>query len=274
MSISEEQFIETFKNSLPRVSVKLLGGQLYPPEFIKEVKVMPLTLAAEKRVLTQDYTNNSYKLIYDIVQDGLLTKIDLSALYLFDLEYLFNQIRIMTHGSKVNINYTCPHCSTKSDVEFDVSIVDINPPEKIEDIRYEMKDINLILEIPTVKRYFDTNDLLHSDVFINTQKTSAQKIKIVRPEDVDKEFIVQLAPLIAYVKSMSGQEIVTPQDYAYLILYILSLSRSRLLSLRTVFEAKSKVFNIQHEFKCPKCNTISTITLNDLGSEYFFPSNE
>ena len=272
--MTEEQFIEAFKNSLPRVSVKLLGGQLYPPEFTKEVKVMPLTLAAEKRVLTQDYSNNSYKLIYDIVQDGLLTKIDLQSLYLFDLEYLFNQIRIMTHGSKVNVNYTCPACSTKSDFDFDLSIVDINPPEKISDIQYEMKDINLTLEIPTVKKYFDANDLLHSDVFINTQKNLTSKIKIIQPDDIDKEFIVQLSPLIAYVKSISGQEIKDVQDYAYLILYILSLSRSKLLSLRNVFETKSKIFNIQHDFKCPKCGKVNKITLNDLGSEYFFPSNE
>jgi len=131
-----------------------------------------LTLAAEKRILSQDYQNDSYQMLLDIISASLIQKMDISYWYMFDVDYVFNQIRIITHGSAVNLKYTCPVCKATTDTSVDLSIVDINPVKSIEDITFESKDPNVVFVIPTVKKYREVIDLFNSDIFITNVKNA------------------------------------------------------------------------------------------------------
>lgn len=270
--LTDEQFMDVFKEVLPKINVKLLGQNVYDANSPKEIKIVPLTLAAEKRILSQDYQNDSYQMLLDIISASLIQKMDISYWYMFDVDYVFNQIRIITHGSTVNLKYTCPVCKATTDTSVDLSIVDINPVKSIEDITFESKDPNVVFVIPTVKKYREVIDLFNSDIFITNVKNAQSKLKVVSPEDIDKTLISDLGPLAAYVTKFLNQEITGTQDYVYLILFLLSLTRNKLSSLRTALDTRNKVFSLEKKFKCPKCGTVSTISISDLGVEYFFPS--
>ena len=272
--IKKEEMLDIFKNSLPKTTVELIGSNIYKPEIPKMIKVSPLSLQDEKQILTQDYGNDYYKIILNIVEHGIVTPININDLYLFDIDYLFNIIRIQTHGSTVPIEYTCPHCKTKNSFSFDLSAADINKPTKIQDItqKYKIKDIDIEFSIPTVKVRNNVMRYIHNKEFKDKIKKLATETKLIHPDAIDDSILSDLSIIFSYISKLNNETIETDEDYVYAIFLILSLTREDLLLIRNKINKITKIFNIEHTYKCKKCSKDITISLSDLGSEYFFPT--
>jgi len=210
----------------------------------------------------------------NIVEHGVVTPVNIEDLYLFDIDYLFNIIRIQTHGSTVPIEYTCPHCKKKNTYNFDLSQADINKPETLEDITQgiDLKHVNIEFRIPTVKIRNNIMKYINNDEFIEKLKSLAVETKAINKDSVDANILNDLSIIFSYINKFNGENIETEEDYMYAILFILSLTREDLLSIRNKISKITKIFDIKHTYKCSKCGKDVTISLSDLGSEYFFPT--
>ena len=266
--------MDIFKNSLPRTTIELIGSTVYKPEIPKMIKVSPLSLQDEKQILTQDYGNDYYKIILNIVEHGIVTPININDLYLFDIDYLFNIIRIQTHGQTVPVEYTCPHCKKKNTYNFDLSQADINKPKAIDDIiqKIKVKNVDIEFKMPTVKVRNTVIRYINNNEFKTKLKNLAKETKMVNPEAIDSSILNDLSIIFSYINKFNNEIIENDDDYVYVILFILSLTREDLLQIRNNISKMTKIFDIKHIYKCSKCSKDINISLSDLGSEYFFPT--
>ena len=97
------------KIELPLSRVKLPSG--------KSIQIRPFTVKEEKLLLLINQDNNSVKDINDIIRQVINNctegKVDSYKLPMFDMEYLFTELRKVSVGETIDYIYTCPSCSMK-----------------------------------------------------------------------------------------------------------------------------------------------------------------
>lgn len=162
------------KIDLPIFELKLISQPepiKFRPFLVKEEKLLLMALQSGKE---EDILNT----IKQVVNNCLLTEIDISKLPIFDIEYLFLNIRARSIGEKVETYYMCrnvvgkkqnedgeeeeQHCMHMMPIE--VNILEIKPP--IDDLPtkiYLTKEIGLKLDFPTLRNYKSIENMLLSE---------------------------------------------------------------------------------------------------------------
>ena len=95
----------------------------YRPFLVKEQKILILAMENEDQEQILDAITNTIKAC-------LITKVDMSTLALFDIEYLFLQIRARSISEEIEMRVTCgDDGETTVDVKFMVDDVKVNFPK-------------------------------------------------------------------------------------------------------------------------------------------------
>ena len=274
--LNEQSMIDIFKNSLPVTTLELLGSNIYPQEMQKEVKTQPLSLQSEKQVLTQDYQDNTYGLIIDLVRAGIQSAIDFDNLYLFDIEYLFNAIRISTHGSHLSVSTKCPSCGNTNNTNVDLSVININKPNTLDDIssKATINNVDFIIRYPTVKHYEDTIKIMNNVQFPDSVRQFIKNNNLANDKQIkqiDDQTVKDLNTVVSYIYSMQGQEIKTKEEMVFLCQFLLLLPENSLLEFVPKIQNIMKPFELKPEIVCSSCKTHYNIDIVDLGVDYFFP---
>ena len=111
----------------------------YRPFLVKEQKLLILAMENEDQEQILDAITNTIKAC-------LITKLDMSTLALFDIEYLFLQIRARSISEEIEMRVTCADDGeTTVDVKFMVDDVKVNYPKGHTNI-IELSD-NLTIEM-------------------------------------------------------------------------------------------------------------------------------
>ena len=111
----------------------------YRPFLVKEQKILILAMENEDQEQILDAITNTIKAC-------LITKIDMTTLALFDIEYLFLQIRARSISEEIEMRVTCADDGeTTVDVKFMVDDVKVNFPKGHTNI-IELSD-NLTIEM-------------------------------------------------------------------------------------------------------------------------------
>ena len=111
----------------------------YRPFLVKEQKILILAMENEDQEQILDAITNTIKAC-------LITKLDMSTLALFDIEYLFLQIRARSISEEIEMRVTCADDGeTTVDVKFMVDDVKVNYPKGHTNI-IELSD-NLTIEM-------------------------------------------------------------------------------------------------------------------------------
>jgi len=135
------------KIELPLSRVKLPSG--------KSIQIRPFTVKEEKLLLLINQDNNSVKDINDIIRQVINNctegKVDSYKLPMFDMEYLFTELRKISVGETIDYIYTCPSCSMKFETSVDLNNI------KVENIK-KSTDIKLDDEISFKMRYPSQQD--------------------------------------------------------------------------------------------------------------------
>ena len=95
----------------------------YRPFLVKEQKILILAMENEDQEQILDAITNTIK-------SCLITKVDMATLALFDIEYLFLQIRARSISEEIEMRVTCgDDGETTVDVKFMVDDVKVNFPK-------------------------------------------------------------------------------------------------------------------------------------------------
>ena len=136
--------------SLPQVNAPV--HRLKIPSSDKEIKFRPFLVKEEKVLLMAQETGNDQQ-IFDAVR-GLIENccfgdVDVEELPLFDIEYIFLQIRAKSIGEVSTIEVTCPDDGkTKVTVEVDLSKLEVTKPEGHDPKIQLTDDIGLMMAYP------------------------------------------------------------------------------------------------------------------------------
>ena len=123
----------------------------YRPFLVKEQKLLILAMENEDQEQILDAITNTIKAC-------LITKIDMATLALFDIEYLFLQIRARSISEEIEMRVTCADDGeTTVDVKFMVDDVKVNFPKGHTNIIKLSDDLTFEMQYPDLDYFAKIN---------------------------------------------------------------------------------------------------------------------
>ena len=123
----------------------------YRPFLVKEQKILILAMENEDQEQILDAITNTIKAC-------LITKIDMATLALFDIEYLFLQIRARSISEEIEMRVTCADDGeTTVDVKFMVDDVKVNYPKGHTNIIKLGGDLTIEMQYPDLDYFTKIN---------------------------------------------------------------------------------------------------------------------
>ena len=123
----------------------------YRPFLVKEQKILILAMENEDQEQILDAITNTIKAC-------LITKIDMATLALFDIEYLFLQIRARSISEEIEMRVTCADDGeTTVDVKFMVDDVKVNFPKGHTNIIELDNDLTIEMQYPDLDYFAKIN---------------------------------------------------------------------------------------------------------------------
>ena len=129
----------------------------YRPFLVKEQKILIIAMESQDEVQILDAIKN-------ILKNCINSRIKLDDLALFDIEYLFLQIRARSISEELKLKITCPDDGeTQVDVSFLANEVKVQFPDNHSNIIKLGNDITLEMKYPNLE-YFSTINFAKGDV--------------------------------------------------------------------------------------------------------------
>lgn len=137
------------------------------PSSKKAIKFKPFDVKAQKNLLIAQQSEDSTVMVdtlKSVIRDCIIDEIDVDSLAIFDLEFLFLQIRAKSVGEMVDLLFTCDECEEQTKLSFDLTKIQVITPEghtaKIDlgdnmGIVMKYPDISLLKKMDN----FDVNDV-------------------------------------------------------------------------------------------------------------------
>ena len=123
----------------------------YRPFLVKEQKILILAMENEDQEQILDAITNTIK-------SCLITKVDMATLALFDIEYLFLQIRARSISEEIEMRVTCADDGeTTVDVKFMVDDVKVNFPKGHTNIIKLSDDLTIEMQYPDLDYFAKIN---------------------------------------------------------------------------------------------------------------------
>ena len=123
----------------------------YRPFLVKEQKILILAMENEDQEQILDAITNTIK-------SCLITKVDMTTLALFDIEYLFLQIRARSISEEIEMRVTCADDGeTTVDVKFMVDDVKVNFPKGHTNIVKLDNDLTIEMQYPDLDYFTKIN---------------------------------------------------------------------------------------------------------------------
>ena len=231
----------TYELTLPSADVKVK----YRPFLVKEEKV--LLMASE--------TGNQKEMIQaikDIVGACTFNKINASTLPIFDLEYLFLQIRAKSVGEISKFKMLCPDDKeTYVETEIDLSKVEVQVDDEHNNTIQINDKIKMVMKYPTIDTFDPTID--------------ASKLKTEQLFDIIANTVYEI---------YEGETVHKANDYSKEEMknFIESLTSDHFAKIQKFFNTMPR---LQHELEIenPKTKVKSKVVLSGLQSFFVSPSH-
>jgi hypothetical protein len=220
------------------------------PSTGKEVKYRPFLVKDEKNLLLAQQSEVEMTMIdtlKDVVANCVLSKdVKVEDLPIFDLEYIFTQLRIKSVGENVSLMFSCKTgCGEKTKIDF---VID---PKLIKPEGHTPK-IDLFEGVGVMMKY--ANVELLRDI---------SKLDFENPDEILKLIVHS----IDYIYDKDSVYHTKDQTEADLIKFVENLPREASLKIKQFFETTPKLQQ-NVEYDCPKCGTHNVYTVE--GIESFF----
>jgi hypothetical protein len=200
----------TYELELPSTGQKIK----YRPFLVKEEKILLLAMESEDE-------KQMINAVQTILKNCIQTKVKVDDLSIFDIEYLFLNIRAKSVGEEIELNVTCPDDGeTVVPVSINVEDVKVQKSDDHQRIISLTDNISLVMKYPSMEMFVQTNftgNMKAEDVF---ELASSCIDQVVEGEEVYE------------VKSFSKKEINDFLD---------SLDTSQFLQVQKFFETMPKL---------------------------------
>jgi hypothetical protein len=200
----------TYELELPSTGQKIK----YRPFLVKEEKILLLAMESEDE-------KQMINAVKAILKNCIQTKLKVDDLAVFDIEYLFLNIRAKSVGEEIELNITCPDDGeTAVPVTLNVEDIQIKKSDDHERIISLTDSISLVMKYPSMEMFVQNNftgNMKSEDVFDLATSCIDQ---VIEGEDVFE------------VKSFSKKEIDEFLD---------SLDTSQFLKVQKFFETMPKL---------------------------------
>ena len=233
--------------SLPQINTP--EYKLRVPSSDEEITYRPFLVKEEKLLLIAQETGTedaTYRAVKKIIENCCHGKIDLEKMPLFDMEYIFLNIRAKSIGEVAKLKVTCPDDNeTKVDIEVDLTKVQVQM-DKDHDARIQLSEepnIGILMSYPSIDTLGQTT-------------TKGNK------KDADKLFEMIAGSLY---QIWDGEETHDAIDYSMKdkLTFLESLNHSQFEKVQKFFETMP---TLKHEIEVtnPKTNVTSTVTLSGM----------
>ena len=136
----------TYELEIPSTDEKIK----YRPFLVKEEKILMMAMESK---LDADIT----QAVKDIVSECTFNKVDISNMPMFDVEYIFLQIRSKSVGEVSKLRLLCPDDKkTYADVELDLNEVKVQVGDDHTNKIELTKDMGMIMTYPTIDSFRDS----------------------------------------------------------------------------------------------------------------------
>ena len=219
------------------------------PSTKKKIKFRPFLVKEEKVLLMALESNDDTNIrnaVHDLLKNCITSRIKLENLAIFDLEYIFLNIRAVSVGEIVEINVTCRDDET-TQVRYNLNLTDVNVtfPEGHSNKIMLTDNLGVIMRYPSFNRFVE-------DQFANKEVT----------EDTVLEIIAESIDQIFQGDDVFDESTTSPKEFKE---FVESLTNAQLEKIQKFFETSPK---LEHAFKVtnPKTNVESEYVMSGLAS--------
>jgi len=239
---------------LPKIDVPIYEIKLLSTD--KLVQFRPFLVKEQKLFLMNtenDDVESTVKVIRQVLKNCVLSDIDIDALPVFDLEYLFIHLRARSVSEIVNLKYKCNN-TIKDDKDEDKQC------DSLEKFEIKLLDIK-----PTKGEGHDNNIQLSEKLGIVMKYPTFEMIAKLDGKSEDEILMELLTNCIDYVYDADNIYRAKDTSREEIVEFIDSMQQKDLEKIQNFFETAPK---IKHtiEFKCKKCEYEEKIPVEGLQS--------
>ena len=221
------------------------------PSTDEEITYRPFLVKEEKLLLIAHETGDekaTFSAIKELIKGCVVQDLAIDMLPMFDIEYIFLNIRAKSVGEIAKLKIICPDDEkTTVDVEVDLTKINIQMDEK-HDARIQLTDnIGILMSYPSL-------DIVQEHAVLGTEQPVEQLFKMVA------ECMYQV---------WEGEEVQDASDFSWKekMEFIESLSHSQFEKIQEFFETMPA---LKHEIKVTNPNTKVKSTVVLQGIQSFF----
>ena len=243
---------------LPKIDVPVYETTLISTG--KKVKFRPFLVKEQKLFLMaaqSEDQNEIVSVIKQVLNNCLVSKVDIDELPTFDLENLFMNLRAKSVGEVINLKYTCNNNVTDENnetkkcgslVNFDLNLLEIAPEiSKEHSKKIEIsKKLGIMMKYPTIKML--------------------ETIKDINFNDIDG-LIEIITSCIDYIYDENQMYYAKDTEKQELIEFVENLQQDDLNKIQIFFNTMPKIKK-ELDFKCRKCGYEEKIVVE--GIQNFF----
>jgi len=241
--------------ALPKIDVPIYSVKLVSND--QTIRFRPFTVKEEKLFLMANQSEDSdyvFKTILQVLNNCVLDEIDIEKLPIFDIEFLFLNLRARSVGENIELKYKCNNEVTEEDgskkkcgnvVEVGMNLLEIEP--SVEDTH--TNKIQLSENLGVVMKY-PSLDILEN------YKKDADELDIIIDLIVDCIDYVFDDESVYYAKDNTKEELMDFLD---------SLQSKDLEKIKDFFDSMPRLKK-DVDFKCNKCGHEEKIELQGIQS--------
>ena len=229
-----------------------MNTAVYPltiPSSGLQISFRPFLVREEKALLIAQQSEDTDVMaatLKEVIRNCVKDPIDVNSLAMFDLEYLFAQIRAKSVGEEAELIFTCSHCDQeKNKVKI---AIDLTKIEIIKDPKHSNKiplfdDIGIIMKYPNIDIIKKIDNL-------------AKDANLVTEIIIDCIQSIYQGDIVHYAKETSREELEE---------FVLNLTKNQFEKIEQFFTTIPK-FKKLIEFDCPMCGAHNETVLEGLQS--------
>jgi hypothetical protein len=194
----------TYELELPSTGQKIK----YRPFLVKEEKILLLAMESEDE---KQMTEAVKVILKNCIQTA---KIKVDELALFDIEYLFLNIRGKSVGEEIELNVTCPDDGvTVVPFSIDIDDIKVQKEEGHSNIIDLGGGVSMVMRYPSMELFVKNNISQTSNVDDVFEIAASCISQIVEGEDVYEAGNFSKKELLAFLEEMSTQQFLSVQKF-------------------------------------------------------------
>ena len=233
--------------ALPKLDLPIY--ELVLPSTKKKVKYRPFLVKEEKVLLIALESNdekNIKEAIVQLLKGCIQTRLKVENLSIFDLEYLFLNIRAVSVGEQVEMKITCTD-DGETEVGYTLNLTDVavNFPKGHSNKIMLTDTTGVIMKYPSFDRFIDSN--------FTGKGVNQENVLNIIAESIDQIF---------QGDEVFDQSTTSPKEF---LQFVESLTNEQLTKIQEFFETAPR---LEHKFKItnPKTGVESEYTISGLNN--------